>query len=99
MVEPRDVDFMAHLARISVQSSEKKRLVEHLRILLGHMERIQTLSSEPPDLPLTSHPLDLTGILEPDVPRPGLDPEDVLSNAPDPGPDSTFRVPPPLDPP
>lgn len=97
MIEPRDVDPMIRLARISVQSTAKKQLVEEFRIILEYVDRITALNLDTSGIPPTSHPLDLTGTPEEDVPRPGLDPGDVVSNAPDPGSDTYFRVPPALD--
>jgi len=97
MVEPRDVDFMIRLARISLQTTAKKRLVKDIGIIQDHVERITSLDLDSAGIPPTSHPLDLTGTPEADVPRPGLEPEDVLFNAPDPGSDSYFSVPPTLD--
>jgi aspartyl-tRNA(Asn)/glutamyl-tRNA(Gln) amidotransferase subunit C len=85
-----DVLHVAELARLALTEEEVERFLEQLRAILDAVGTVGEL--ELADVPPTSHPLDVVNAWADDEPRPSLDPEDALANAPD-REGSFFRVP------
>ncbi len=82
---------VAKLARLALAEDELERLEGQLGAILEAVGKVAELDLE--DVPPTSHPLDLVNVLAEDVPRPSLDRDVALANAPE-AEDGAFRVPP-----
>ena len=85
-----EVQHVARLARLDLSDAEVDGLTHDLGAILDHAAQVSALDID--DVPPTSHPLPLVNVLRPDVPRPGVDREEVLSQAPA-AEDGRFRVP------
>ncbi len=86
-----DVLHVARLARLGLREGEAERLQSELSAILDAVGKVSELDLD--DVPPTSHPLDLVNVWDDDEPRPSLDVEDALANAPEREGDG-FRVPP-----
>ena len=79
-IEPKDVDYVARLARLHLDDDERERMRAELDTILGHASEIQALDLvgvEP-----TSHAVALPSALRPDDVKPSLTQEQALSGAP-----------------
>jgi aspartyl-tRNA(Asn)/glutamyl-tRNA(Gln) amidotransferase subunit C len=85
-----DVAHVARLARLALTEDELASLTRELGAILDHAARVSALDTA--GVAPTAHPLPLTNVFRPDDPRPGLDRDEVLSQAPDVE-DGRFRVP------
>jgi aspartyl-tRNA(Asn)/glutamyl-tRNA(Gln) amidotransferase subunit C len=92
MIDRDQVLHVARLARLRVSDDEVDKMAGELSKILEHVETMNELDLE--GVQPTSHVVDLTNVLREDVPRPSLDRETALSQAPDAS-DSGFRVPSP----
>lgn len=86
-----DVAHVARLARLQLSDEELDTFTGQLAAVLEHAADVEALDVH--DVPPTSHPFELANVLRPDEPRPSLDRDEVLSQAPD-AVDGRFRVPP-----
>jgi aspartyl-tRNA(Asn)/glutamyl-tRNA(Gln) amidotransferase subunit C len=84
------VRHVARLARLALTEDELARFREQLSAILEAVGTVSELDLA--DVAPTAHPLDLVNVLDDDVPRPSLDIDAALSNAPDPE-DGFFGVP------
>jgi aspartyl-tRNA(Asn)/glutamyl-tRNA(Gln) amidotransferase subunit C len=92
MIERDQVLHVAKLARLRIEDDEVESMSSELSAILDHVERINELELE--DVEPTTHVVALENVLRPDEPRPGLERERALEQAPDT--DGTgFRVPSP----
>ena len=82
---------VAKLARLALTEDELERLEGQLGAILKAVGKVAELDLD--DVPPTSHPLDLVNVLAEDEPRPSLDRDVALANAPA-AEDGAFRVPP-----
>lgn len=92
MIDRAQVLHVARLARLELSDSELERMEGELSGILEHVERIGELDLagvEP-----TSHVVALENVLRADEPRPSLNREQALEQAPDPA-EGAFRVPSP----
>lgn len=89
-----EVEHIALLARLQLTEAEKQRFQTQLSAILDYAARLQALDTE--GIPPTASVLPLRSVLRPDEPRPGLDLQALLANAPDVV-DDQFRVPPVLE--
>jgi aspartyl-tRNA(Asn)/glutamyl-tRNA(Gln) amidotransferase subunit C len=85
-----DVVHVARLARLALTEDELASLTRELGVILDHAARVSALDTA--GVAPTAHPLPLANVFRPDDPRPGLDRDEVLSQAPD-AEDGRFRVP------
>jgi aspartyl-tRNA(Asn)/glutamyl-tRNA(Gln) amidotransferase subunit C len=85
-----DVEHVARLARLALSEEEVERFTIQLGSILEHAARVEALDTA--GVPPTAHPLPLANVLRPDVVRPGVDRDEVLSLAPE-AEDCRFRVP------
>lgn len=85
-----DVAHLAGLARIDATDDELDRLAGQLGVILESVARVGEVAAD--DVPPMSHPLPLTNVTRPDVPVPGLTPQEALSGAPE-SEQQRFRVP------
>ncbi|HEV7846180.1 MAG TPA: Asp-tRNA(Asn)/Glu-tRNA(Gln) amidotransferase subunit GatC [Thermoleophilaceae bacterium] len=92
MIDRDQVLHVAKLARLRLDDDEVDRMPAELSKILEHVETMNELDLD--GIEPTSHVVDLTNVLREDVPRPGLDRETALEQAPD-ATDSGFRVPSP----
>jgi aspartyl-tRNA(Asn)/glutamyl-tRNA(Gln) amidotransferase subunit C len=92
MIDREQGLHVARLARLELTEDEVGRMTTEMSKILGHIEKIGELDLE--GVPPTSHVVEVTGALRPDVPRPSLPREVALANAPDIA-DDGFRVPSP----
>jgi aspartyl-tRNA(Asn)/glutamyl-tRNA(Gln) amidotransferase subunit C len=92
MIDREQVLHVARLERLELTEDEVGRMTTEMSKILGHIEKIGELDLE--GVPPTSHVVEVTGALRPDVPRPSLPREVALANAPDIA-DDGFRVPSP----
>lgn len=88
-----DVAYVAGLARLELTGEELERFTGQLAAVLDHAADVEALDVG--DIPPTAHPLALVNVLRDDVPRAGLDRDEVLAAAPAVEGDR-FRVPPVL---
>jgi aspartyl-tRNA(Asn)/glutamyl-tRNA(Gln) amidotransferase subunit C len=92
MIDREQVLHVARLARLELTEDEVGRMTTEMSKILGHIEKIGELDLE--GVPPTSHVVEVTGALRPDVPRPSLPHDVAFANAPDIA-DDGFRVPSP----
>jgi aspartyl-tRNA(Asn)/glutamyl-tRNA(Gln) amidotransferase subunit C len=86
-----DVERVAALAQLELTDEEKRLFTRQLADILHYAEQIQALDTL--DVPATAH-VRTEDAERPDEPRPCLDVNDALANAPDSDPDAgLFRVP------
>mgnify|MGYP001558454258 CR=1 FL=1 len=94
-ITPKDVEYLAHLARIQLTPEELQRFTGQLDEILAYVEKLKAAKVE--GVPPTSHVLELSNVFRQDEVQPSLSPEAALANAPDrEGP--FFRVPRIIDP-
>jgi aspartyl-tRNA(Asn)/glutamyl-tRNA(Gln) amidotransferase subunit C len=92
MLERRQVDHVARLARLELSESEAEKMAAELSKVLDHIEAIRSLDLD--GVEPTSHVVDVVNALRADVPHRSLDPEIALASAPEPTP-AGFGVPSP----
>jgi len=71
---------VARLARLALAEEEIEPMARELSAVLDHIARISELDLD--DVAPTSHVIEVTGGLRPDVPRPSLPRELALAQAP-----------------
>lgn len=82
---------MARLARLALTDDELDRFTGQLAAVLEHAGDVEALDVG--HLPPTAHPLPLANVFRADDPRPSLERDEVLAQAPAVE-DGQFRVPP-----
>ncbi len=82
---------VAKLARLALTEEEIERLQGQLGAILDAVGKVAELDLD--DVPPTSHPLDLVNVFADDEPRPSLERDVALMNAPE-AEGGAFRVPP-----
>ena len=92
MIEREQVLHVAKLSRLRLDEEEVSRLESELSGILDHVDRLAEIDIE--GVEPTSHVVPLENVLRDDVPRPSLDRDLALSQAPDPHGDEV-RVPSP----
>jgi aspartyl-tRNA(Asn)/glutamyl-tRNA(Gln) amidotransferase subunit C len=85
-----DVLHVAKLARLEIPEDEIERVQNELGAILEAVGKVAELDLS--EVEPTSHPLDVVNEWAEDEPRPSLEREDALANAPDPA-NGSFRVP------
>jgi len=89
-----EVGLIAELARLKLSTAELERYGQQLSAILEYIAQLQHLDTT--DIPPTSSVLPLRGHLREDLPRLGLNPAELLQNAPATQ-DNQFLVPPVLE--
>ncbi len=89
-VSRADVEHVATLSRLALTDDEIEQLTGELAAILDYAAEVSALDTA--DVPPTAHPLPLVNVFRPDEPRPGLDRDEVLAEAPE-AEDGQFRVP------
>lgn len=80
MAREMDVNYVAHLARLSLTPDEEKKLASQLGNILGYIEKLKEVNVtgvEP-----TAHAFPLVNVVRPDERRPSMSNADALRNAP-----------------
>lgn len=75
-----DIQYVAHLARISLTPDEEKKLSAQLGNILGYIEKLSELDVT--DVEPTAHAVPMVNVTRADEKRPSLPHEDALQNAP-----------------
>lgn len=89
-ISSKDVQYLAHLARIELSPEEIQRFAGQLDEILAHVEKLKSVNTD--GVGPTSHVLPLANVYREDENRPSLPTDAALANAPDrEGP--YFRVP------
>ena len=86
-----DVAHVARLARLELTEDELELFTAQLAAVLEHAADVEALDVD--DVPPTMHPFPLRNVLRDDDLRPGVDRDEVLSQAPA-SEDGRFKVPP-----
>ena len=89
-ITTEDVLHVARLARLEIPAGEIEAVREQLGAILEAVGKVAELDLS--DVEPTSHPLDLVNAWAEDEPRPSLERQAALANAPD-ARDGAFRVP------
>jgi aspartyl-tRNA(Asn)/glutamyl-tRNA(Gln) amidotransferase subunit C len=89
-VSRADVEHVATLSRLALTDDEIEQLIGELGAILDYAAEVSALDTA--NVPPTAHPLPLVNVFRPDDPRPGLDRDEVLAEAPA-AEDGQFRVP------
>ena len=85
-----DVAHVARLARLELTEDELELFTGQLADVLDHANDVAALDTS--GVAPTAHPLPLSNVFRDDVPRPCLDRDEVLAQAPE-AEDGRFRVP------
>ena len=75
-----DVNYVAHLARISLSADEAKKLGAQLGQILSYMEKLNQLDVS--QVEPTAHAVPMTDVTRPDEIKLSLPTEEALRNAP-----------------
>ena len=75
-----DVEHVAALARLGLSEAEKRLLRDQLSSILDHINALAEVDTSA--IPPTAQVIRLDNVMRDDVPRPSLDREAVLANAP-----------------
>lgn len=89
-ISEQQVAHVARLARLALTDDELHEYTSQLAGVLGHAADIEALEIE--GVAPTAHPFPLVNVLREDVPKPSLDRQEVLDQAPDVDQDR-FRIP------
>jgi aspartyl-tRNA(Asn)/glutamyl-tRNA(Gln) amidotransferase subunit C len=80
MIDREQVLHVARLARLELTEDEVGRMSEELSAVLGHIEKIGELDLD--GVPPTTHVVEVSNALRPDVVEPSLPREVALASAP-----------------
>ena len=81
MIDDKDVEHVARLARLTLSASERVKMREQLSVILQYIDKLKAVDVtgvEP-----TSHAVPLVNVLRDDEPAPCLPQSETLANAPD----------------
>jgi aspartyl-tRNA(Asn)/glutamyl-tRNA(Gln) amidotransferase subunit C len=75
-----DINYVAHLARLSLSSEEAEKLGGQLAQVLGYIEKLREVDVS--GIAPTAHAFPLINVTRPDVVQASMDHDDALRNAP-----------------
>jgi aspartyl-tRNA(Asn)/glutamyl-tRNA(Gln) amidotransferase subunit C len=75
-----DVQYVAHLARLSLTPDEERKMAAQLGGVLGYIEKLKEVDVS--GVEPTAHAFPLVNVTRPDDVRPSLPHEDAMRNAP-----------------
>lgn len=81
MINEKDVQYIASLARIHLDEAESKALTTDLEKILGYVSKLESLDLK--DAAPTSHAIAIKNVFRDDEVRPSLDQKTALANAPE----------------
>ena len=90
MIDEREVEHVARLARLALSDAEKARMRTELSAILSHIDTVKDVDVE--GVEPTSHAVPLVNVMRDDEVRECLPAEAALANAPDRA-GEFFRVP------
>ena len=90
MIQRKDVEHVARLARLALTDAEIEKMREQLNGILAYIEKLNALQTE--GVEPTSHAVPLVNVMRDDEAGPCLPREEALANAPDRA-GEFFRVP------
>ena len=79
-ISVKDVEYLAHLARIELTPQERERFASQLDEILSHVEKLKEAKTD--GVPPTSHVLELKNVFREDRIEASLPAEQALANAP-----------------
>ncbi len=94
MIDDRQVEHVAKLARLALTGEERRRFAAQLSRILGYIDELNQLDTA--NVEPMSHPLDLSNVFRDDATAPSLPRDEALANAPQQR-DGFFLVPPVLE--
>ena len=80
-IERREVEHVAHLARLSLTPEETEAMRAQLDAILTYIDKLTELDTR--SIEPTSHVVPTVNVLRADEPRPSLPQDEALRNAPD----------------
>lgn len=80
-VDEKEVEKMAHLAKITLTDEEKKKYSLQLSDILKYVEQLNEIDTE--NIPPLSHVQEITNVFRQDRVFPSLKAEEVFKNAPE----------------
>ena len=89
-VSLKEIEKIAHLARLNLNESEKDKFIDQINQILIYVEKLNELNTE--DVETLSHTLDLTNVFRDDILKESISQERALENAPEKT-DKFFKVP------
>jgi aspartyl-tRNA(Asn)/glutamyl-tRNA(Gln) amidotransferase subunit C len=90
MIDDRDVEHVARLARLALTEAERTRMREQLAKILQYIDKLKELDVE--GVEPTSHAVPLVDVMRDDTVVPSRSREEMMANAPD-RVGALFRVP------
>jgi len=90
MIDKKDVEHVAWLARLELSEEEKDKFTRQLGQVLEHAQKIKSLDTR--EVKPTSHVVPLRNVMRDDLVKPCLPQEEALGNAPH-SEEGYFRVP------
>jgi aspartyl-tRNA(Asn)/glutamyl-tRNA(Gln) amidotransferase subunit C len=90
VIEDKDVEHVARLARLSLSEEERARIREQLGAILRYIDKLTELAVE--EVEPTAHAVPLVNVMRDDQAEPSLDRDAMMANAPDRA-GEFFRVP------
>ena len=86
----KEVEHVAHLARLHLDGEELDIMTEQLDMILSYVAKLEELDTE--GVEPTTHAFSITNAFREDIVEPSLDQEQALANGPDHS-DDSFIVP------
>jgi aspartyl-tRNA(Asn)/glutamyl-tRNA(Gln) amidotransferase subunit C len=90
MIERKDVEHVARLARLALTDAELEKMRDQLNGILAYIEKLNALETD--GVEPTSHAVPLVNVMRDDEPGPCLPRDEALANAPERA-GEFFRVP------
>ena len=90
MIDRKDVEHVARLARLALTDAELEKMREQLNGILAYIEKLDALDTR--DVEPTSHAVPMVNVMRDNEERPCLPRDEALANAPDRA-GEFFRVP------
>ena len=86
----KEVEHVAHLARLHLGSEELDLMTEQLDMILSYVAKLEELDTE--GIEPTTHAFSISNAFREDIVEPSLDQDEALANGPDHN-DDSFVVP------
>ncbi len=90
MIDKKEVEYIANLARLEVSEKEAKKFTSQLGVILEHVAKISEIGTK--EIKPTSHAVEINNVLREDKVDNEVSKEESLSNAPD-SEEGAFKVP------
>ena len=89
-ITSKEVEHVAHLARLHLDSEELDLMTEQLDMILSYVAKLEELDTD--GIEPTTHAFSITNAFREDIVEPSLDQDKALANGPDHN-DDSFVVP------